>query len=288
MTLQQILRAIHSLEIQGAEEVATAGLLALDAVLEKSKAKTTQGLIRDVERAQQQLVRTRSTEPEMRNYLNNILRFMRHYKGANLKHATQNKIAETLAEKRRQKKKIIAYGVKLLKKNSAVYTHCHSSTVNDILKAARKKKIYVHNTETRPLFQGRKTAKELAKAGIPVTHFVDSAMVSAVKNADIILIGADAVTHDGVYNKIGSELVGLLATHFHIPLYVCTSLLKFDAKKETIEQRPPAEVWDHPPKKIKVHNPAFEIIHFTHVKGMVCEEGILTPKKFLSYAKRLK
>jgi len=40
----------------------------------------------------------------------------------------------------------------------------------------QRKKFEVYNTETRPLFQGRKTAKELKGAGIKVTMFIDSAM----------------------------------------------------------------------------------------------------------------
>ena len=38
-----------------------------------------------------------------------------------------------------------------------------------------RKKFEVYNTETRPLFQGRKTAQELRKAKIKVTTFVDAA-----------------------------------------------------------------------------------------------------------------
>lgn len=286
MNLQRTLHRISSLEIQGAEQVATAALLALKEIMKKSKAKTRQAVLKDAEHARQQLVKTRPTEPELRNYLNGIMYFMREYRGKDLKAATEKRIREVLKEKEQRHQKIVAQGVKLLKKNMVVYTHCHSSTVNDILKIAKIKKIQVRNTETRPLFQGRLTAKELVKAKIPVTHFVDSAMVAAVKKADIILIGADAVTKDGVYNKIGSELLALLADHFHIPLYVCASLMKFDPKKEKIEQRSPKEVWNSAPNGITIHNPAFELIHFKHIKGIMCEDGILKPQAFIHHARK--
>jgi len=287
MNLQRTLHGIRSLEIQGAEQVATAALLVIKETMNKSKANTQQAVLKDAERIRQKLVNTRSTEPELRNYLNIIMRFMRSYNKKNLKAATQKKIMEVLKEKELRHQKIVAHGVKLLKRNMVIYTHCHSSTVNDILKAAKRKRIRVRNTETRPLFQGRCTAKELVKAKIPVTHFVDSAMVEAVKKANIILIGADAVTKDGVYNKIGSELLGLLADHFHIPLYVCASQMKFDLNKEKIEQRSPTEIWDNAPNGITIHNPAFELIHFKHVKRIVCEEGVLKPKEFMRQARRL-
>lgn len=45
-------------------------------------------------------------------------------------------------------------------------THCHSGSVIKTLVEAHKqnKKIQVFNTETRPLYQGRKTSADLVKA----------------------------------------------------------------------------------------------------------------------------
>ena len=64
-----------------------------------------------------------------------------------------------------------------------------------ILKKAKEqgKKFEVYNTETRPKFQGRITATELAKLGIPVTHYIDSAARLAIKQTDMMLIGCDAI-----------------------------------------------------------------------------------------------
>src|SRR3989339_1041 len=155
------------------------------------------------------------------------------------------------------------------------------------LAKVKQKKIIVYNTETRPLLQGRKTATELAKAHIPVHHYVDASMCNAIKEADFILIGADAITSEGVYNKIGSELLAILANHYHKPLYICASLYKYDAHKESIEERSPKEIWTTTEKNIFMHNPAFEKIHFKHIKGIICEQGILKPKEFLKKAKTI-
>jgi len=59
----------------------------------------------------------------------------------------------------------------LVKNRDVIFTHCHSTNVvNSLIYAKKKgKKFQVYNTETRPLFQGRKTANELKKAGIKVT-----------------------------------------------------------------------------------------------------------------------
>jgi len=132
-----------------------------------------------------------------------------------------------------------------------IFTHCHSSTVEAIIVKAWKqgKKFEVYNTETRPKFQGRKTATNLAKEGIPVTHFVDSAGRSMLRKTDLFLFGCDAITSEGkLINKIGTEMLAQTARESSIPAYSCTNSWKFDPNTlygfdEEIEQRDPNEVW---------------------------------------------
>jgi ribose 1,5-bisphosphate isomerase len=181
-----------------------------------------------------------------------------------------------------------------IKNKMIVFTHCHSSTVRDALIRAKKQGINfeVHNTETRPVFQGRITAKELAKAGIPVTHYVDSAARLALKKSDLMLLGADAITADGkVINKIGSELIGEVADRYDIPIYICTDSWKFDPRtifgKETeIEERPAKEIWSGAPKKVKIANYAFEKINPDIITGIITELGIYRPAILLEEIKK--
>jgi ribose 1,5-bisphosphate isomerase len=157
---------------------------------------------------------------------------------------------------------------------------------------SRQKRFEVHNTETRPRYQGRITAQELALLGIPVTHYVDAAARFALKKADIMLVGADAITADGkVINKIGSELFAEIASKFDIPVYVCADSWKFDAAtifgyEEEIEERTPSEIWKKPPKGIKIDNHAFEKIDPRLVTGIISEFGIYRPEIFAEELKR--
>ena len=186
-------------------------------------------------------------------------------------------------DKKQAKKDLTKHGVKLVKKKHIVFTHCHSSTVIDILKKVKPK---VKNTETRPLFQGRETAKDLAKAKIKVEHYTDSQARIALKEADMMIIGADAVTYNKVYNKVGSEMLAIIAKTRKVPVYVACSLWKFDPHKEIVEERSPTEVWKAP-KGITVKNYAFEKIDFKYIKGIICEKGILRPKKFVKVARKI-
>ncbi|MBT3984943.1 ribose 1,5-bisphosphate isomerase [archaeon] len=273
--LHETHRKIKRLKIQGAENISTAGILALEYVIKKSHSFT------EIENATKKLISARPTEPQLENYLYYITKFRKEHTQIE----TLKEIKRLLKEKKEAHKKIMEHGKKLIEKNDIVFTHCHSSNVIGVLKKCKKIKVY--NTETRPRYQGRKTAKELAKARIPVTHFIDSAARIAIKESDIVLLGADSITYNKVYNKIGSELMALTAKNYKVPVYICASLWKFNPHRETIEERPIKEVWKNPPKGVKVKNYAFEKINFSLIKGIVCEEGILKPKKFVKKARKL-
>jgi len=288
MDLKKVCDDIKSLRIQGAENVSTAALEALADVVKKTKKDSKIHILLELEHAKSLLIETRPTEPEMRNYIEHIVKFTRNLPNKSIKSKIIKKIVLTLKEKKQNKEKIIEFGEKLIKDNDIIYTHCHSGTVTAIiLKAHKHKKIKVNNTETRPLYQGRITAKELSDANVKVKHYVDSAATDAMKDANLVLIGADAVTFNGVYNKIGSEMISFVADKYNKPLYVCTSLWKFDNHLEKIEERDYKEVWKHAPKNIEIHNPAFEKIPLSLIKGIICEEGILRPKKFIKRARKI-
>ncbi len=280
MNLRETCKAIQSLKIQGASKVSTAGIKALLKVVKDTPEKS---LIKEVTRARKKLLATRATEPELDNYTRHILTFLKKTKS---KKATMEEVVRLFNEKRLRRALIIDHGAKRIHRNLNIFTHCRSTTVLDILKeAAKKHRLHILNTETRPLYQGRTTAKELAQAKIKVTHHVDSAMGEAVGNADIILLGADAITPKGVYNKIGSSTVALLGKAQHVPVYICASLWKF-TEKESIEERPGKEVWKAP-KGVKVHNPAFDIIPLKQVHAIICEQGALSPKQFIRKARKV-
>jgi translation initiation factor 2B subunit (eIF-2B alpha/beta/delta family) len=245
----KILQDIRRLKIQGAWNVALAGLQAWS-------------LAKNKELATKIILGTRPTEPLLRTVLHAL----------NIGHEPK-KLAEKLFH---DKYKIFQNGARLVKSGDAIFTHCHSSAVLGILKEAKAqgKKIALHNTETRPLFQGRKTALELAKAGIKVEHYVDSAGLQALKGCSFVLVGADAVTHEGVYNKIGTGVFCELASQYlKIPVYVVAHSWKFSIADIEIEQRPAKEVWDIHQVNLKVHNPAFELVDKKFISKIICEKG---------------
>jgi ribose 1,5-bisphosphate isomerase len=192
------------------------------------------------------------------------------------------------------KKKLMRYGARLIPDRALVLTHCHSSTATGILMEAKRmgKRFKVVSFETRPRYQGRKTVKELADAGIDVTLAVDGAMALFMKKADLVLVGADSITSRGdLINKIGTSTIAHIARMYDVSFYVAAELAKYSPKtiygtREKIEERDPKEVWERPPRKVKIRNPAFEATAAKYINGYITEMGVIPAQSFFSMAMR--
>lgn len=282
--LRQTMDDIKTLKIQGATNVAIFGVEAFAKHAESVPLKDEELFIH-LESLVEELSFVRVTEPALRNGLRYVMTGLRR-EG---KEAASNLGKEYVKLIDDAKKRIFKIGAERIRDGSRVLTHCHSSiSVGIFLEAAKQGKDFdVINTETRPLFQGRKTAKILAEKNIRVTHVVDSAMRWAMNsfNPHMIFLGADAITVEGVaLNKIGSRLCALASEEEHIPLYICTSLLKYDqatsiGRLSEIEMRSPTEIWDKDcPEGITVLNPAFETIDRRNISAYITEAGLVPPQ----------
>jgi len=251
----KIVRDIKSVKIQGARNIARQALKAYF-LIPTNKSKRT-------------LLKSRPTEPMMHRVL-----------ALAEKSVSYKKILEHFDDAQEKINKNI---FKMIKQRDVVFTHCHSTNVTNALIYAHKhgKRFEVYATETRPLFQGRKTARELRKEGIKVTLFVDSGIGIAMsrgqgtKKVNAVFIGADALTRYGIINKVGSELVARVAKSEKIPFYIVADSWKFTKEKIKIEQRNLNEVWDNAPKKIKIKNPAFEFVDKKYITGVITELGLM-------------
>ena len=290
MSLNSTYNDIKNLKIQGAIAVAREGVGAVFNYSRNisSKTKNPKEAVLFLKKAAKKIISARSTEPALRNALSYFFYNLNSSSMKTLLIHTDLKYNTIMNHFDAAEKKIIEYGVRKIKNGFVVYTHCHSSTVCNILKEAKRRKIRfeVHNTETRPLYQGRKTAKELAKVGIKVTHYIDSAAKHAIKKADIVLLGTDAISTTKIYNKIGSETIAMLADYMDVPVYICSDSWKFDPLTifgfdEVIEKRLSKEVWPNSPKNINIYNYAFDKISPKFITGIISELGVFGHSSFI-------
>jgi ribose 1,5-bisphosphate isomerase len=262
MNFNAICKAIKEVKIQGARNIAKAALAAY--------------FLSPTSKAKKKLISLRPTEPMLVNVLGLAdkmpkQKILKHFDDA------QDKINK--------------FALKIIKNNSRILTHCHSTNaVNALIYAKKKgKKFEVFNTETRPLFQGHKTAKELSKAKIKVTMIADNAVGSIIDKEKIsaFIMGADALLKNGdVINKIGSNMFAEIAHDNKVPVYVIADSWKFSKRSVKIEERAHKEIWKNAPQKIKIENPAFETVKAKYITAIISELGILKPKAFVK--KRMK
>ena len=283
--------------MQGATNVALTAIRALVEQINLMKVRDRTEALSDIVEATRILSASRETEPFMRNalrYMEQGLRDASWKRTEELQRQAQ-KLSDILTESfSAARRKIAEIGSRRIGDGDHILTHCHSSAVNEVFKLAKKRGIDFHIlvTETRPVYQGRITAREMLEAGIDTTMIVDSAVRSFIKGVDFAMVGADAITSEGnIINKIGTSLVALTADEARIPFYVVSTLLKFDPQTihgeyEAIEERSVAEVWPDAPGGIAIKNPAFDVTRRDHVHGIVCEEGIISPHSILEAVKR--
>ena len=286
--IQTAAKRIRRLEVQGARNVAIVAIKAVQTLATETEAPSKKDFLRELLKAKETLFASRATEPLMRNALRMIINKVEKSEERNVK-----RLAETvsltseqfLTDLEESNREIAEIGARRIKNNSTILTHCHSSTVTNLLRRAKHegKQFEIICTETRPAFQGQTTAKELLDLGIKTTFIIDSATRFFMNQVDLVVVGADAITSEGnVINKIGTSIVALAAHEARTPFYVVSELLKFDPATmygdyEKIEERSPSEIWKDAPKNLLVRNPAFDVTRRDFIHGIICEEGMISP-----------
>lgn len=279
---------IRRLEVQGARNVAIAAIKALETMAHRTSAKTRESFVKELSEAKTVLFAARTTEPLMRNAIKWIINRVEDSDERNVEALVALVTSSSRSFQKKleaSKERIAEIGAKRIRDGMVIFTHCHSSTTTHLLNKAKKdgKNFEVICTETRPALQGRITAKEMIAFGIKTTMIVDSAARSFMNDADIVIVGADALTSEGnVINKIGTSTIALIAYEARKPFYVVAELLKFEPDTlcgdyEKIEERSPLEIWMEAPENLTIRNPAFDVTRRDYIHGIICEEGIISP-----------
>jgi len=297
--------AIKEMKLRGAPLIGVAAAYGLALTAFHSKAKTREGLLKELEESAAVLRKTRPTAVNLFWAIDRIMKKARETSG------TKEALAEAVvAEAQRMadedvevNRKMGKHGAELIEDGDVVLTHCNAGslatvdygTALGVIRAAIEegKNVKVIACETRPRLQGAKlTCYELMRDNIPVTLISDT-MVGYVMSrgmVDKVVVGADRIVRDAVLNKIGTYNVAVLAFEHGIPFYVAAPMSTMDQSRSSedavIEERSPNEVTNVgseriAPEGVKVLNPAFDITPLEYVDAVITEEGILIPEVHL-------
>ena len=306
-TVKQMGEAIKMLRVRGAPLLGAAAAFGIALAAHHSKAKTKEILLAELEDATTVIKQQRPTAVNLFWASDRVLTKARTFSGTleELKVAVVEE-AQTISDEDAAQNHIIGRnGAVLVKDGDTILTHCNAGelcaveygTALGVVRAAweQGKKINVIAGETRPLLQGsRLTAYELMRAGIPVTLITDNMVGYVMKKrlVNLVIVGADRIVQDAVFNKIGTYGVAVLAKEHEIPFYVAAPTSTFDlsrrAAKVIIEERKAEEVTHIGDKQIaptgvKVLNPSFDATPLKYVSGIICESQIYYPKDFAKF-----
>lgn len=301
--IDRIEKDIKDLKIQGATNICISTFEGMKIYISKSEVGDKETFIKEFFEIGNKLANTRENEPLARNGVHYVkYHFNQRYKQitelATIKKLLLELCDEYLNLLSSWKKDAINKSVKFLSNLDKILTHCHSSTVVEILKklSAGDTDFEVVCTETRPLNQGHITARNLVEAGIKTTMIADSAAESfAINrgsvNIDAVFLGCDQISKGGyIINKIGSWGIAMAAYYGGKPVYIITPLLKFDKdslyNEIKIEVREDKELWADAPEGLDMYNPAFEVVDNSLIAGFVTEFGIIKPSDVENVVKR--
>ena len=163
---------------------------------------------------------------------------------------------------------------------AAVLTHSYSASVLAALRARRPDHVLV--CESRPLFEGRATARELASVGIVVTLVTDAQGPLFLSEVQAALVGADGVLADGsAVNKVGTYGLALAAHDRGLPFYVACESLKISHRQEwreaDAEEGDPGEVLGDATHGVTARNVYFECTPARLVTALITDEGVFRP-----------
>jgi len=299
-SVDRLITSISRLEVRGAPALGVAGGMGVALAAAKSRARKQDTFLEKVGDAAARIAATRPTAVNLSWGVNRVL--ARVKEADSPARAREAAILEAIAmaeEDRETCMRIGGHGAGLIHDGATVLTHCNAGalactewgTALGVVRSAATagKSVRVIACETRPLFQGaRLTAWELARDGIDVTVIPDGAAASLMRRGRIglVIVGADRITRDAVFNKIGTYMHAVCARHHGIPFYVAAPLSTFDPgaseAQVTVEERARDEVSRCGtrvlvPDAARVENPAFDATPLQLVSAIITEDGVMRP-----------
>ena len=172
----------------------------------------------------------------------------------------------------------------VLPSQSTVLTYANSATVLAALRYAhdhgRIRRVLL--SESRPAYDGRPQATALREYGMAVEYSIDMALFERLAEANVVVVGADAVFPEHLVNKLGTRALAQLAQLRGIPCFsLCTAnkLLPTAATALLrIAEHPGQEVWPEAPDGLAISNRYFDTTLLTLLSGIVSDQGIYTPE----------
>ena len=165
----------------------------------------------------------------------------------------------------------------LVPQGATLITLSRSSTLVAALRRLVSRDVNVIVSESRPLLEGHLLAEELSRLGIQAQLITEAQLGLFAAQADIALVGADAVLADGsLVNKAGTYLMALAAQEADVPFWVCCESFKqseLGPDHFPLEEMEAEELGAPELEHLRVRNVAFDVTPARLVTRWIDEFG---------------
>jgi methylthioribose-1-phosphate isomerase len=307
---RDVAKAIKTMIIRGAPAIGVAAAMGIALGVQRSEARTLEGLRAEFPLICETLAHTRPTAVDL---FWAIARLKRRFEelalaasrngAANLDGIRAGMVQEAMLvheERRAGDRSIGKFGAALMPKSGRVMTQCNAGalatagigTALGVIRVAIEEgnQLEVLVPETRPFLQGsRLTAWELHEDGIPLTLITDNMVGHFLRTGGVgaVVVGADRIAANGdTANKIGTYGIAVLAKENNVPFYVAAPISTIDLSLPTgdqipIEERSPAEVTHaagvRTAPDVRAAHIAFDVTPHRYITAIITENGVARP-----------
>jgi translation initiation factor eIF-2B subunit delta len=183
--------------------------------------------------------------------------------------------AQALDDARRRAAASITIQLRERLTGATVITHSASGTVREAVQQTEPAKILC--TVSEPVGEGRAFVEELREAGLDAELVEDADAPGRVKEAAVLLIGADTVFRDGsICNKVGTIPLAKAASEAGIPTVVAAEVIK-------LAPVPGSQA----PELADIEKSLFELVPADLVTEVVTEEGTFPADEIMTLVDRI-
>lgn len=195
----------------------------------------------------------------------------------------------TLVREPRLTARVAAHAREAIAEADQVATYSRSGTVLAALEAALDTgELHVMLSEARPGDEGLTVARSLADAGAHVQLTTDADLFSRVDEADVVLVGADAITAEAFVNKTGTRVLLDQARSAGVETRVLASSDKLWPAALPAPRTGEGAHWrPEVPDDVRVEAPLFERVPLRLADRLVTEEGPAEPDALAARVEKL-
>ncbi len=246
MLAEVLLEKIRNDRGHGATELA---IMAIEGIRQTARSLESEGqseLRHIIQNLVVSLATSRPSIVALSNLLEQLLQAFTRVETEDFKMLVDQSCEDILVLIQKARSRAVKNMLGLIKADDVVMTHSISSTVKNVfleLKRAQARN-HIIVTESRPGDEGKILAEFLAEIEIATTYITEAQIDLWMPEADMVVVGADAVLADGsVLNKCGTNLMALSANYHNVPVYVCAETFKQSANNHyELEKMDPNEL----------------------------------------------